>query len=110
MEVINPNILDEGNQMLILELNDDLMEMIVCCNNCGKPTKYGETRMCSGFVGCDNKIIVDGKEVECYFGDLMPRVVKCHDSDDKTLYELYRQGRMYRWRDGADGGIENENN
>ena len=73
--MINPNILDEGNHMEILEYNDDELEMIVRCNNCGKPTKYGETRMCSGYVGCDNKIIVDGKEVECYFGDLMPRVM-----------------------------------
>lgn len=98
---INPNILDEGNQIKILEYNDDEMEMIVRCNNCGKPTKYGETRMCSGFVGCDNKIIVDGKEVECYYDDLMPRVVKCHDSNDSTLYNLYVQGKLYRWRDGA---------
>lgn len=104
---INPNILDEGNSMEILEYNDDEMEMIVRCNNCGKPTKYGLTRMCSGFVGCDNKIIVNGKEIECYFDDLMPRVRKCHDSNDKTLYELYRQGKLYRWRDGADGGIIN---
>ena len=103
---INPNILNEGNQMLVLQDNDDEMEVIVRCNNCGQPTKYGETRMCSGFVGCDNKIIVDGKEVECYFGDLMPRVRKCHDSNDPTLYNLYSQGKMYRFRDGADGGIK----
>lgn len=102
---INPNILNEGNHMEILEENDDEMEMIVRCNNCGQPTKYGETRMCSGFVGCDNKIIINGKEVECYFGDLLPRVQKCHDSNDKTLYNLYRRGKLYRWRDGADGGI-----
>jgi len=104
---INPNILNEGNQMEIIQLNaEDEMETIVRCNNCGKPTKYGETRMCSGFVGCDNKIIVDGKEVECYFGDLQPRIMKCKQSNDKTLYNLYRTGKLYRWRDGADGGIE----
>lgn len=103
--VINPNVVDEGNQMEIIEFADDVLDLIVRCNNCGKPTKYGLTRMCSGFVGCDNKINVDGKEVECYFGDLMPRVRKCHDSNDKTLYELYRSGRLYRWRDGADGGL-----
>ena len=73
--MINPNILNEGNQMEVLEYNDDEMEIIVRCNNCGQPTKYGETRMCSGFVGCDNKIIVNGKEVECYFGDLRPRII-----------------------------------
>ena len=106
MKCINPNILDEGNQMLVIEENEDLMETIVLCNNCGQPTKYGETRMISGFVGCDNKIIVDGKEVECYFGDLMPRVRKCHDSNAPTLYNLYLQGKMYRFRDGADGGIK----
>lgn len=103
--MINPNILNEGNDMEILEYNDDYLEMIVRCNNCGQPTKYGETRMISGFVGCDNKIKVNGKEIECYFDDLMPRVVKCQNSNDTTLYELYRQGKVYRWRDKADGGI-----
>lgn len=110
--MLNPNILNEGNQMQIeditkfLETKDE-MDVIVRCNNCGQPTEYGKTRMISGFVGCDNKMIIDGKEVECYFEDLMPRVRKCHDSADPTLYELYRQGKMYRWRDGADGGIKN---
>lgn len=104
--MINPNILNEGNNMKILEYNDDEMKMIVRCNNCSKPTEYGKTRMCSGFVGCDNKIKVDSKEIECYFDDLMPRVIKCHDSNDKTLYELYRSGKVYRWRDGADGGLK----
>lgn len=98
---INPNILDEGNQMEILEENEDKLEMIVRCNNCGKPTKYGLTRMCSGFVGCDNKIEINGKEVECYFGDLMPRVMEYHDSyDDPRKYHLYKTGKLYRWRDG----------
>lgn len=106
-QIINPNILNEGNHMEVLISNEDEMEIVVRCNNCGQPTKYGETRMCSGFVGCDNKIIVDGNEVECYFGDLMPRVRKCHDSNDSTLRALYSQGKMYRWRDGADGGINN---
>ena len=99
---INPNILDEGNQMEILEENEDKLEMIVRCNNCGKPTKYGLTRMCSGFVGCDNKIEVNGKEVECYFGDLMPRVREYHDSNNPDKYTLYRTGKLYRWRDGIN--------
>ena len=101
--MINPNILNEGNQMEVLEYNDDEMEIIVRCNNCVQPTKYGETRMCSGFVGCDNKIIVNGKEVECYFGDLRPRIIDWKDNH----YDLYKTGKPYRWRDGADGGIEN---
>ena len=101
--MINPNILNEGNQMEVLEYNDDKMEMIVRCNNCGQPTKYGETRMCSGFVGCDNKIIVNGKEVECYFGDLRPRIIDWKNNH----YDLYRTRKPYRWRDGVDGGIEN---
>ncbi len=103
--MFNPNILDEGNQMEILEDNDDLMKKLLRCNNCGKPTEYGKTRMCSGFVGCDNKIIVDGKEVECYFGDLLPRVMKYKESNEKDLYKLYQSGKVYRYRDGADGGI-----
>ena len=100
MKVINPNILNEGNQMELIEDNEDEMKRIVRCNNCGKPTEYGMTRMCSGFVGCDNKINVNGKEIECYFDDLMPRVMKYHYSSDSTLYDLYRTGKVYRWRDG----------
>ncbi len=105
MKTLNPNICDENNQMEILEDNQDEMEVVVRCNNCGKPMKYGKIRMINGYVGCGNKITINGKEKECFFGDLMPRVMKCHDSDDPTLYELYRQGKLYRWRDGADGGI-----
>lgn len=102
MKYINPNILDEGNQMELIQDNDNAMERIVRCNNCGKPTKYGETRMISGFVGCDNKINIKGKEVECYFDDLMPRVMRCHDSSNVDEYELYRTGKLYRWRDGIE--------
>ena len=102
MELINPNILNEGNQMVVLEENDDEMKMIVLCNNCGQATDYGQTRMISGFVGCDNKIKVHGKVVECYFGDLLPRVLDWK----KNHYDLYRTGKPYRWRDGADGGFE----
>lgn len=103
--MFNPNILNEGNHMEIIESNEDLMEMVLRCNNCGKPTKYGMTRMCSGFVGCDNKIMVNGKEVDCYFDDLMPRVMKYKESDDETLHNYYSKGKVYRWRDGADGGL-----
>lgn len=106
MKTINPNICNEGNQMEILEDNPDEMEIVVRCNNCGKPTKYGQTRMICGFVGCDNKIIIDGEERQCYFDDLMPRVIKYHGSSDPTLYSLYCQGKLYRYRDGADGGIK----
>lgn len=99
---INPNILNEGNHMEILEENDDEMKMIVRCNNCGKPTEYGYTRMISGFVGCDNKINVNGKEVECYFGDLQPRVLDYKENHR----EKYISGKVYRYRDGIDGGIK----
>ena len=95
MKTINPNILNEGNQMEILEDNEDMMKVIVRCNNCGKPTEYGKTRMISGFVGCDNIINVNGKEVECYFGDLQPRVIDYKENH----YELYMSGKVYRWRD-----------
>ena len=62
--MINPNVLNEGNQMEILDNSKyletyDECDLIVRCNNCGLPTRYGETRMCSGFVGCDNKITID---------------------------------------------------
>lgn len=102
MKLINPNILNEGNQMIVLEEKEDEMETIVLCNNCGQPTKYGKTRMISGFVGCDNKIKVHGKEVECYFGDLQPRVLDWKENH----YDLYMAGKPYRWRDGAGGGFE----
>ena len=98
---INPNILDEGNHIEVLEYNNDEMKMIVRCNNCGKPTEYGKTRMISGFVGCDNKMIINGKEVECYFEDLMPRVIDYKENH----HELYTKGKVYRWRGNADGGI-----
>ena len=98
---INPNILDEGNQMELIEDNEDELKRIVRCNNCGQATEYGKTRMCSGFVGCDNKITVNGKEIQCYFDDLMPRVIKYHDSNNESLYNLYKTGKVYRWRDGA---------
>ena len=100
---INPNILNEGNHMEVLEEHEDEMEVIVRCNNCGKPTKYGLTRMNSGFVGCDNKIIVDGKEVECYFGDLMPRILDYRENHR----EIYVSGKVYRWRDMGGVGLEN---
>lgn len=99
---INPNILAEGNQMKILEKNKDEMKAIVRCNNCGKPTEYGKTRMCSGFVGCDNKINVDGKEVNCYFDDLLPRIMKYKNSNKPEEYNLYKTGKVYRWRDNVE--------
>ena len=99
---INPNILDEGNQMELLKDNEDEMKRIVRCNNCGQPTEYGMTRMCSGFVGCDNKIEINGKEVECYFEDLMPRVMKYKNSISHSEYEQYRLGKLYRWRDNIE--------
>ena len=98
---INPNILDEGNQMEIIKQDEtDIFKTIVRCNNCGQPTEYGKTRMCSGFVGCDNKININGKEIECYFEDLMPRVMEYHNSNNPDKYNLYRTGKLYRWRDG----------
>ena len=101
MEIyINPNILDEGNQMELIQDNEDELERIVRCNNCGQPTKYGETRMCSGFVGCDNTIQVNGKKIYCYFDDLMPRVMHYKHSDKEQDRSLYRTGKVYRWRDG----------
>lgn len=99
---INPNILDEGNEMELLKDNKDEMKRIVRCNNCGQPTEYGMTRMCSGFVGCDNKIEINGKKVECYFEDLMPRVMKYKNSRNHSEYEQYRLGKLYRWRDNIE--------
>lgn len=99
---INPNILNEGNQMELVKDNDDVMKRIVRCNNCGQLTEYGNIRMCSGFVGCDNKIKIKGKEVYCYFDDLMPRVMKYKNSNNADEYNLYRTGKLYRWRDKVE--------
>lgn len=96
--MINPNILDEGNSMEVLQSNEDIMETIVICNNCGQPTKYGETRMCSGYVGCDNEIEINGQPKLCYFDDLMPRIIFAKEND----YKAYRKRKFYRWRDGKD--------
>ena len=115
--IINPNILNEGNQMEVLDATiykktHDELDLIVRCNNCGQPTRYGETRMINGFVGCDNKIMIDGKEVECYFDDLMPRIIKSkekyYEENMKDKNNLYHTGKVYRWRDKADGGIKIE--
>ncbi len=99
IKYINPNILNEGNQMELIQDNENPMKRVVRCNNCGLPTEYGMTRMCSGFVGCDNKIKVNGKKIECYFDDLMPRVMKYKNSDNEKERSLYRTGKVYRWRD-----------
>ena len=101
---INPNILNEGNQMELIQDNENPMKRIVRCNNCGKPTEYGETRMICGFVGCDNTIIINSRKTQCYFGDLMPRVMKYKEKQSKE----YKTGKVYRWRDNADGGFKNE--
>ena len=100
---INPNILDEGNEMEIIRNDEfDIFKSIVRCNNCGQLTEYGKIRMCSGFAGCDNKINIGGKEVECYFDDLMPRVKKYHNSNNQDEYNLYKTGKVYRWRDNIE--------
>lgn len=102
MKYLNPNVLNEGNEMELLQYSDNEMLTIVRCNNCGKLTPFGFTRMCSGFVGCDNQIEVNGKMVSCYFDDLMPRVRLYHNSEEGTAWrKLYREGKVYRWRDGV---------
>lgn len=84
-----------GPRMEVLEDNDDEMEVVVRCLNCGQPTKYGNTRMCSGFVGCDNKVKIEGKEMLCYFDDLMPRV---RDAEGHR-----RGGKLYRYYHNMGG-------
>lgn len=57
----------------VISMHEDEMESIIECPNCGHPTKYGNTRMISGNIGCDNEI-APGKT--CYFDDLYPRILK----------------------------------
>lgn len=94
-----------GPRMQILQDAENDDDVIVRCLNCGQPTRYGETRMCSGYVGCDNKIKVKGKEKDCYFGDLLPRVLDTRQNNR----DLYVRGKLYRWYSGL-GGLENEKN
>lgn len=90
-----------GPRMQILQDAEEDDDVIVKCLNCGQPTRYGKTRMCSGYVGCDNKINVDGKEIECYFGDLLPRVLDARKNNKNS----YTKGKLYRWYSGL-GGLE----
>ena len=99
---MNPNILDEGNQLEVIEDNEDIMKRKIRCNNCGNIVEFGTTRMCSGFVGCDSDIKVNGQIVPCYFGDLMPRVMRYKRNQSPE----YRNGKVYRYRDCAEGGLD----
>lgn len=78
-----------GKHVKVIKPHENLSYAIIECPNCGQPTWYGETRMISGYVGCDNRL-PNGRK--CYFGDLQPRVLFVRESD----YERYRQGiNMY---------------
>jgi len=74
-----------GKPLKVNKDNEDDMKVIVECPNCGQPTEYGFIRMCSGFIGCDNKL-EDGRE--CYFEDLLPRVLKMQEYN----HEAYTKG------------------
>lgn len=58
----------------VLKMHEDEMKIVIKCPNCGKATEFGSTRMISGHVGCDN--VIDERGNECYFDDLMLRVLK----------------------------------
>jgi hypothetical protein len=77
----------------VIQEHEDEMKTIVKCPNCGQPTPYGRTRMCSGYIGCDN-IIEEGKE--CYFGDLLPRILYLQKHDRVT----YVNGPIYKIEGG----------
>lgn len=88
--------------MEILENSRKQENEIVRCRNCGQLTRWGEMRMCCGYVGCDNIIKINGEEKECYFGDLQPRILDAREND----YEKYLEGKFYRYEDNL-GGLEN---
>lgn len=79
----------------VIEDQDDLMEVIVRCPNCGQPTPFGLTRMISGYIGCDN----DFKGGSCYFDDLMPRVMQAKRTGDPK----YKFGPMYSIEEEKNG-------
>lgn len=79
-----------GKNVIVKEHHDDYLKNIIVCPNCGQETEYGKTRMVSGFVGCDNYLGISNDE--CYFGDLLPRVLKVREQD----YGRYVKGeRIY---------------
>lgn len=80
-----------GERSNILINHDDMMKVVITCPNCGQPTPYGKTRMISGYTGCDNIY----KEGQCYYDDLMPRVMNAHNSEDKHLRKQYTDGDLY---------------
>lgn len=84
-----------GKKLEILQDNENDMEIIVRCHNCGQPTPYGLMRMCSGYVGCDNKVKIAGVEKDCYFEDLLQRVLEARENN----YKRYTNGKFYRHED-----------
>lgn len=67
-----------GETAEIIIDHEDEMDVIIRCPNCGQATKYGETRMISGYTGCDQPY----KDGGCYWNDLMPRVVMAQQNQD----------------------------
>lgn len=63
---------------------DNPMDVLIKCPYCGTPTTVGNTRMISGFVGCDH----------CYFvpGGLLETTLFVQ----KHEYENYREGKFYK--------------
>ena len=80
-----------GDRAKILEDNQDLMEVIISCPNCGQPTRYGDTLMISGYVGCTNEFLGG----VCYWDDLMPRVLTAKESSNDRLRQAYIDGKLY---------------
>ena len=68
----------------IIEENEDEMQTVIKCPYCWSLTTVGNTRMISGFVGCDN----------CYFvkGGLLETVLYLREHD----YHEYCNGDFYR--------------
>ena len=70
--------------VLVVKDADDPMDVLIKCPYCGTLTKVGDTRMISGFVGCDH----------CYFvpGGLLETTLFVREND----CENYREGRFYK--------------
>ena len=79
-----------GKRLLVLEgpRDGDIFTAIIKCPYCGKPVKYGETRMISGIVYCPS----------C-----------CKDCVDEVLHD--REYNYERWEshDYQPYGVEEEN-
>ena len=63
MKKIKLSICNRDADAEIIEEKEDEMQTVIKCPYCGAITTVGETRMISGFVGC-NKVLLGQKWID----------------------------------------------